>query len=58
MILNEIKGKKKLVAFKNSIEKPISFGGRIRGIEIDIKLLAVEVTGKNIYSKTIRLEHE
>ncbi len=58
MILNEIKGKKKLVAFKNSIEKPISFGGRIRGLEIDIAKLAVEVTGKNIYSKTIRLEHE
>ncbi len=58
MILNEIKGQKRLVAFMNPVEQPISFGGRIRGLEIDIAKLAVEVRGKDIYSKTIRLRHE
>ena len=111
MVLNEIKGKKKLVAFRSPPEQPISFGGRMvfkirkscycrievvgdeeptpepemkpeappdkpaavtpekqpvkaeegpaaRGLEIDIAKLAVEVRGKDLYSKTIRLRHE
>jgi len=58
MVLDEIKGQKKLVAFNNPVERPISYGGKIRGLEIDISKMAVEVTGKDMYTKTIRLEHE
>ena len=58
MVLNEIKAKKKLVAFRSPPEQPISFGGLIRGLKIDIANLAVEVRGKDLYSKTIRLRHE
>jgi len=58
MILNEIKGQKKTYAFGNPVEEPISFGGRIRGIKKDIAMMAVEVKGKDFYSKTIKLKHE
>jgi len=58
MVINEIKGKKKLVAFNNPIERPLTYGGRLRGVKIDIAKLAVEVKGKNLYIKTIRLKHE
>lgn len=58
-ILDKIKGMKKQFAFKsNPVERPISFGGRIRGIEIDIAKLAVEVNANNMYTKTINLNHE
>jgi len=58
-ILDKIKGMKKQFAFKsNPVERPISFGGRIRGLEIDIAKLAVEVNANNMYTKTISLNHE
>jgi len=57
-ILDEIKGKKRLVAFKTRLERPIAFGGRIRGLEIDIAKLAVEVEADHFYSKTIRIRNE
>ena len=58
MILNEIKGQKNSVAFSKPVEEPISFGGQIRSIKIDIATLAVEVKTKDLYSKTIKLRHE
>ncbi len=57
-VLDEILGTKRLVAFTNPIERPISFGGRFRGLQIDIAKLAVEVEAPNLYSKTISIKHE
>ncbi len=57
-ILDELKGTKKTFAFKTKLERPIAFGGRLRGLEIDISKLAVEVEAENFYSKTIRIKNE
>lgn len=42
----------------NVVERPIPFIGTIRGTEIDIAKLAVEVKAENFYSRTIRLKHK
>jgi len=57
-LLDEITGVKKDIAFKTTLERPLSYGGIIRGLEIDIARLAVEVEAENFYSKTIRVKHE
>ncbi|MGH7799742.1 MAG: LysM peptidoglycan-binding domain-containing protein [Thermodesulfobacteriota bacterium] len=57
-LLDEITGVKKDFAFKTTLERPLSYGGIIRGLEIDIARLAVEVEAENFYSKTIRVRHE
>lgn len=57
-ILEELKGTKKRVAFKTRLERPVAFGGRLRGLEIDISKLAVEVKADNFYSKTIKIRNE
>jgi len=57
-LLDEITGVKKDIAFKTPLERPLSYGGIIRGLEIDIARLAVEVEAENFYSKTIRVMHE
>lgn len=57
-LLDEFTGVKKDIAFKTTLERPLSYGGIIRGLEIDIARLAVEVEAENFYSKTIRVKHE
>ncbi|MDA2920164.1 LysM peptidoglycan-binding domain-containing protein [Desulfobacterota bacterium AH_259_B03_O07] len=56
-VLDEIRGTKKRVAFSTRLERPIAFGGRIRGLEIDIAKLAVQIEADNLYSKTIRIRN-
>jgi hypothetical protein len=57
-VLDEIKGIKSAVVLETPQENPISFGGGVRTLEIDISDLAVEVKAKGFYSKAIILKHE
>lgn len=60
-MLDEIVNVKTVTAFGAPLERPIPFIGTavaVRGAEIDIAELAIEVEAENFYSRTIRLKHE